>query len=117
MAKQVLTTFVDDLNDEITEDVKTVEFGLYGKNYTIDLGKENREILEQNLADFIEVAKKASRGGGRPQVKQQVSNGRSPAVDREQNQAIREWARKRGLNVKDRGRIPAGVVEAYHQEA
>jgi hypothetical protein len=37
-------------------------------------------------------------------------------VDREQNAAIREWARKRGMSVSDRGRIPSEVLEAYHKE-
>jgi hypothetical protein len=37
-------------------------------------------------------------------------------VDREQNQAIREWARSKGMKVNDRGRIPTEVVDAYHQE-
>ena len=41
---------------------------------------------------------------------------RRPSIDREQNQAIREWARKRGMKVSDRGRIPAEVLEAYHKE-
>ena len=41
---------------------------------------------------------------------------RRPSIDREQNQAIRDWARKRGMKVSDRGRIPAEVLEAYHQE-
>ena len=39
-----------------------------------------------------------------------------PSIDREQNQAIRDWARKRGMKVSDRGRIPAEVLEAYHKE-
>jgi hypothetical protein len=41
---------------------------------------------------------------------------RAASVDREQNQAIRDWARKRGMKVSDRGRIPSDVTEAYHQE-
>ena len=42
--------------------------------------------------------------------------GRKPSADREQSQAIREWARKRGLKVSDRGRIPGEVLDAYHTE-
>ena len=34
-------------------------------------------------------------------------------MDREQAGAIRDWARKNGHAVSDRGRIPASVVEAY----
>jgi hypothetical protein len=34
-------------------------------------------------------------------------------MDRELAGAIREWARKNGHAVSDRGRIPASVVDAY----
>ena len=34
--------------------------------------------------------------------------------NRDQNQAIREWANKNGHTVSERGRIPSSVVEAYH---
>jgi hypothetical protein len=36
--------------------------------------------------------------------------------DREQTQAIREWARKNGHKVGDKGRIPAQVLEAYNSK-
>jgi hypothetical protein len=44
-----------------------------------------------------------------------VATARRASVDREQNQAIREWARKQGMKVNDRGRIPAELLEAYHK--
>jgi hypothetical protein len=34
-------------------------------------------------------------------------------MDREQASAIRDWARRNGHQVSDRGRIPASVVSAY----
>jgi hypothetical protein len=37
-----------------------------------------------------------------------------PTVNREQNQAIREWAAGQGMKISERGRIPATVLEAYH---
>jgi hypothetical protein len=42
---------------------------------------------------------------------------RTASADREQNQAIREWARKQGMNVSDRGRIPKEVTDAYNGQA
>jgi hypothetical protein len=45
-----------------------------------------------------------------------ASKPRPAAADREQNQAIREWARKQGRKVSDRGRIPADVLEDYHRQ-
>jgi hypothetical protein len=43
------------------------------------------------------------------------SNGRSGATtDRAQTQAIRDWARRNGHQVSDRGRIPSTVLEAFN---
>lgn len=42
----------------------------------------------------------------------------SPArPDRAQKQAIRDWAKSKGIDVSDRGRIPTGIVEQYQTEA
>jgi hypothetical protein len=37
--------------------------------------------------------------------------------DRAQNQAVREWAKSKGIDVSDRGRIPRSVIEQYEAEA
>ena len=111
---------VDDLDGEAADE--TVEFGIDGKSYEIDLSKENAGRLRDVLADFVSAARRAggrrrsapagpSSGGGGAGTAPQ---GRT-AVDREQNQAIRDWARKQGMKVSDRGRIPAEVLEAYHK--
>ncbi len=114
---------VDDLDGEAADE--TVEFGIDGKSYEIDLSKENAGRLRDALADFVSAARRAggrrrgasnspgtgNNGGGAGSA----PKGRS-AIDREQNQAIRDWARKRGMKVSDRGRIPAEVLEAYHKE-
>jgi hypothetical protein len=111
---------VDDLDGEAADE--TVEFGIDGKNYEIDLSKANAGRLRDALADFVSAAR---RSGGRRRSSAGTGSGSGGAgaapkgrttVDREQNQAIREWARKRGMKVSDRGRIPAEVLEAYHKE-
>jgi hypothetical protein len=38
----------------------------------------------------------------------------SAAIDRDQAAAIRAWAKKQGLKVSDRGRIPANIIEQYN---
>jgi hypothetical protein len=112
---------VDDLDGETADE--TVEFGIDGKNYEIDLSKENAVRLRDVLADFVSAARRAGgrrRGSSAATNSASGSAGTAPkgrtAIDREQNQAIREWARKRGMKVSDRGRIPAEVLEAYHKE-
>jgi hypothetical protein len=106
---------IDDLDGEAADE--TVEFGVDGKNYEIDLSKDNAEKLRDALAAFVAAARRSGGGGGRRRGNSAASAPvRRPSIDREQNQAIRDWARKRGMKVSDRGRIPAEVLDAYHQE-
>lgn len=114
MAQQVTVTLVDDLDGSEAEE--TVEFGLDGAFYEIDLSEDNAERLRDALADYVEHARRA---GGRKRAGRAVA-GRAPrsaSADREQNQAIREWARKQGMNVSERGRIPKEVTDAYNARA
>lgn len=109
MAQKVTVSLVDDLTG--SEADETVTFGLDGKMYEIDLSSKNAEKLRGTLADFVAAARRpgrARRSGS------SAAAPRRPAVDREQNQAIREWARSKGMAVNDRGRIPTEVVEAFH---
>lgn len=115
MAQKVFVSLVDDLDGSEAEE--TVEFGLDGVTYEIDLSAENAEELRDALAQYVEHARRA---GGRKRTTRATASkpqaGRSAAVDREQNQAIRAWARKNGYDVSDRGRIPSEVVDAYHRK-
>jgi Lsr2 len=103
---------IDDLDGESADE--TIEFGIDGKNYEIDLSKDNAGKLRDALAAYVAAARRS--GGRRSRSTASAAPARRPSIDREQNQAIREWARKRGMKVSDRGRIPAEVLEAYHKE-
>jgi hypothetical protein len=111
MAQQTIVTLVDDLDGSEAE--QTVEFGLDGVAYEIDLSEKNAGKLRDALAGFVSHAR---RTGGRRRGSSRSAGGARPGVDREQNAAIREWARKRGMKVSDRGRIPAEVLDAYHRD-
>jgi hypothetical protein len=111
MAQQTIVTLVDDLDG--SEADQTVEFGLDGVSYEIDLSEPNAAKLRDALAGFVSHAR---RVGGRRRSGARAAGGARPGVDREQNAAIREWARKRGMKVSDRGRIPAEVLESYHKD-
>jgi len=103
---------IDDLDGKAADE--TVEFGIDGKTYEIDLSESNAGKLRDALASYVAAARRA--GGRRRASAGSAPSNRRQSVDREQNQAIRDWARKRGMKVSDRGRIPAEVLEAYHQE-
>lgn len=114
MAQKVFVSLVDDLDG--TEAEETVQFGLDGVSYQIDLSTDNAEELRDALAQYVEHARRAG-GRKRAAVRPAVKVAARPAtVDREQNQAIRAWARKNGFQVSDRGRIPSEVVDAYHKK-
>ncbi|MDN5859073.1 MAG: Lsr2 family protein [Pseudonocardia sp.] len=107
MAQQTTITLIDDLDG--SEAAEQVEFAVDGRSYEIDLSEANGTRLRELLAPFVSVARRT--GGGR---RSSAPTGRSTS-DREQNQAIREWAQKNGFAVSDRGRLPGNVIEAYHK--
>jgi hypothetical protein len=111
MARKVQVILSDDLDENLTAD-ETVSFSLDGTSYEIDLAEKNAKEMRDALARYVSAARKVGRGGTRAS-----GGGRSRAtggrMDREQAGAIRDWARKNGHAVSDRGRIPASVVEAY----
>jgi hypothetical protein len=113
MAQQTIVKLTDDIDGSDAEG--TVEFSLDGVSYEIDLSKSNAAKLRDALANYVSHARRTGgrrRGGGGGRT----TGGSRPGVDREQNAAIREWARKRGMKVSDRGRIPAEVLESYHRD-
>lgn len=121
MAKQTIVTFIDDLDGSDADG--TVTFGLNDRQYEIDLNESNAEKLRELLAPYIEAGRKtAGKAGGKAARAQVAVSGPAaaktsrPRTDREQTAAIREWARKRGHEVSDRGRIPVKVLDAYHAE-
>lgn len=110
MAQKVQVILVDDLDGGSANE--TVSFSLDGTSYEIDLSSKNAEKLRNVFGAYVGVARKAARSSGRNA--RGGRGGSSAAADREQNQAIRAWAKKKGLKVSERGRIPAEIVEKYH---
>ncbi len=113
MARKVQVILSDDLDENLPAD-ETVSFSLDGTSYEIDLAEKNAKELREVFSRYVSAARKVGRGGrssgGGGGGRTRGSGGR---MDREQAGAIRDWARKNGHNVSDRGRIPASVVEAY----
>lgn len=111
MAQRVVTTLIDDLDGKKADE--TVTFAVDGVEYTIDLSRGNAKKLRKSLAPFVEKARRAPRTRGTRRVTRVTGTGPARA-DREQNQAIREWARSQGYKVADRGRIPEDILLRYN---
>src|SRR5882724_7178511 len=104
MAKQVITLLTDDLDGGEAD--RTVEFGLDGVNYTIDLSEKNAGKLRKSLDPFLSAATRVGRSGGVASTARRSAPASTGRASRDENQAIREWANKNGHPVSERGRIP-----------
>ncbi|GIE97166.1 histone-like nucleoid-structuring protein Lsr2 [Paractinoplanes rishiriensis] len=111
MAKQVITVLTDDLDGGDAD--RTIEFGLDGINYSIDLSDKNAGKLRKSLEPYLTAASRVGRAGANGRNGSRTAAAPS-RTNRDQNQAIREWATKNGYEVSERGRIPASIAEAFH---
>lgn len=94
MAQKVQTVLVDDLTGEPAGE--TVQFGLQGRHYEIDLSRANAKELRSLLKPYVRASRTAA-----------------PARDQEAAR-IRRWAQENGYSVSVRGRIHQKVIEAYY---
>src|ERR671937_688723 len=104
MAEQVIKCLIDDLDGSEAEE--TVSFAIDGVTYEIDLSAENAGILRDRLSPFVEGARRA---GGVRRRRRRVASSRERSAD------IRAWAKAHGIQISERGRIPATVVEQYEK--
>jgi hypothetical protein len=104
MAQKIQTLFIDDLDGSEAEG--TVRFGLDGTEYEIDLNAEHAQALRDALARYVQAARRA--GGRRP-----GRSGRRARADGVDSTEVREWAKAQGIEVKDRGRVPAELVARF----
>jgi nucleoid-associated protein Lsr2 len=107
MARRVTVSLVDDLDGQSMAS-ETVAFAIDGVSYEIDLSSKNAEKLRADLSRWVDAAR---RVGGRRRGHSAASAGGT--ANRAENAAMREWARRSGYEVANRGRLPADIVDAY----
>jgi nucleoid-associated protein Lsr2 len=105
-SEEVQTLFVDDLDGSVAEG--TVHFGLDGTEYEIDLNAEHAAALRNALASYVSAARRV--GGS---VRKPAHSGRRRSADGLNPTEVREWAKAQGIDVKDRGRVPADLVVKF----
>jgi hypothetical protein len=99
MAQKVETLLVDDLDGSDAE--STIRFGVDGADYEIDLSASHAQQLRDALAPYISAARRAG-----PSPRRKAARPPDPTE-------VREWARAQGIDVKDRGRVPAGLIAKF----
>jgi hypothetical protein len=106
MAQRTVVSLEDDLDGGPADE--TVRFAIGGRAYEIDLSAANAARFRQRLAPFVERARPVGTGARRPV---------RTAASRRRSREIRAWAQQRGIEVSERGRIPASVVDQYDAAA
>ncbi|MFF0183557.1 Lsr2 family protein [Streptomyces sp. NPDC005244] len=106
MAQKIQTIYIDDFTGNESDEVNTHVFSLDGVSYEIDLIPENYDKLFEALEPFIDKGRKQGRVKGAPKARKSEADGPSA-------EEVRAWARVQGIEVNDRGRVPANVREQY----
>ncbi len=102
MAQKVQVVLIDDIDGGDAQE--TLTFALDGVSYEIDLSSANASRLRAAFGPYVEHARKAGRTG----VRRQRSSNRTG-----KSAQIRAWAREHGIQVNERGRIPADVTAKF----
>src|ERR1700748_712714 len=109
VAQKITTLFIDDIDGGAAEG--TVRFALDGTEYEIDLNAKHSEELRSGLGKYVThdrrvgaTPRRAGRAAGR------AGRGVGSTLNTTE---IRNWARKNGYDIKDRGRVPADLVAKY----
>jgi hypothetical protein len=101
MASRTIVLLEDDVDGSKADE--TIEFGIDGTTYAIDLSGSNAKKLRGALDSYINKARKVSG-------KRTTSRKASSTVDLK---AVRAWAASNGIELSGRGRVPASVLEQY----
>jgi hypothetical protein len=101
MSSKVVVLLEDDVDG--TRADETIEFGIDGTTYAIDLNDQNAKKLRSALDGYISKARKVS---GRRSTSRKASSG----LDLK---AVRAWAASNGIELSSRGRVPSSVLEQY----
>jgi Lsr2 len=106
VAQEVQTLFIDDIDGSAAEG--TVHFGLGGTEYEIDLSAEHQQQLQDGLEAYVRAARRVS---GRS--RRSARTGRRKPANTANPTQVREWAKTQGIEVKDRGRVPADLAVTF----
>ena len=107
MAQKISVTFACDYDSrEIPEgEHMTRAFSLDGRDYEIDLCEKHSQKFDEVLSRFADKARKVTNRVGKPK--------RRTTAHRQRSADIRAWAKQSGMDVSERGRIPASVIAKW----
>jgi hypothetical protein len=108
VAQKIQVLLIDDLDG--SEADGTIRFALDDTEYEIDLNAEHAGALREALARYVSAARRA--GGG---ARRSARGRRGVPASGPNPTEVREWAKAQGIEVKDRGRVPAELVARFKE--
>ena len=121
MAQRTIIQLTDDLDGKTIPDGKgeTIRFSLDQTDYEIDLNDKNGQALRDAIGKYVAAARRtggsSSSGGGGRGAGARRGSGRSGAgpVRDYDPKAVRAWAETQGIEVSQRGRVPADLIAKF----
>jgi hypothetical protein len=117
VAQRTIVQLTDDLDGKPIAEGRgeTVRFALDRQDYEIDLGEKNAKAMREVLDKYVSAARRVTTSGtGRGRGR--GGSGRSSATARDYDpKAVRAWAESQGIEVSQRGRVPAELVAKFQE--
>ena len=79
-----------------------------GTDYEIDLNAKHAQQLREALARYVAAGRRI-----RARTRQPPRSARKAQPNALNTTEVREWAKAQGIDVKDRGRVPAELVVKF----
>ena len=113
MAQRTVIQLTDDLDGRPISNDKgeTIRFGLDRQDYEIDLAEKNAKAMRDALGKYVSAARRAGGRSGRGRGARSAG-GASRDYD---PKAVRVWAEAQGIEVSQRGRVPAELVARFQE--
>lgn len=109
MAQRVLVELLDDIDG--SEAIGTLAFSFEGEEIHVDLSQDHMEEYNQILSYLKSVGRVVGKKKRAPYGSKKATT----VVGK--TQEMREWLRAQGHDVKDRGRVPAGLVKLWEERS
>jgi hypothetical protein len=106
MAQKVQIMLLCDLDDGNVDAEETLQFSLGNTAYEVDVCAKHAQQIRDGLEPFVEHARKVGAAGTNRRHQRTTGN-------RQETASIRSWAKDHGVQINERGRIPASVVREY----
>ena len=123
MAQRTIVQLTDDLDGEPIPNGQgeTIRFSLDRTDYEIDLTDKNAKALRDAMSKFVASARRTG-SAGRSAGSRRTAGGRGGA-SRGGNEdsraydpkAVRAWAASEGIEVSQRGRVPADLIAKFQE--